>query len=204
MALIRHGETENSVKKLFQHDDCKLTDSAIAEARMISRAAKNWKYDLAISSTLKRSIDTTRLLLDKDDFLKTSLVNEFGEPKSIQGLQISSDLSYLDKVIKNFNNDPFFSIEDGESLGQFWQRINKFAYIMRNLSNANKIVVVSHAMFIRCFAKYCEVINPSRKMFTKARIMALGKLRASVFEISNGLWVLKRWNVDLNSLTELE
>ena len=63
LVLVRHGETEWNAKEVLQgHADIELSDNGRAQARALASVVGRWVIDLAVTSDLKRSKQTSALL----------------------------------------------------------------------------------------------------------------------------------------------
>jgi broad specificity phosphatase PhoE len=67
--IVRHGETEDNVKKVFRTSQTKLTDKGIKEAKEVGKKLSHVSIPKVISSSLPRAIHTSNIILDehKDD-----------------------------------------------------------------------------------------------------------------------------------------
>jgi 2,3-bisphosphoglycerate-dependent phosphoglycerate mutase len=68
LVLVRHGQSEWNLKNLFTGwRDVDLTDAGVAEARAAGRklAARNIRFDVAFTSSLKRAQRTLDLMLEE-------------------------------------------------------------------------------------------------------------------------------------------
>lgn len=63
--IVRHGETTwNALRKIQGATDIELNEKGIAYAKLTGEALAEVKFDLAISSPLKRAMDTARYVLN--------------------------------------------------------------------------------------------------------------------------------------------
>jgi probable phosphoglycerate mutase len=63
LVLVRHGETEWNAKEVLQGQaDIELSDNGRAQARALAAIVSNWTIDLAVTSDLKRTRQTSALL----------------------------------------------------------------------------------------------------------------------------------------------
>jgi len=62
--IVRHGETEENVKKIIQgHIQGNLTSLGIEQAKKVAERLKDEKIDTIFSSDLKRAVDTTNKII---------------------------------------------------------------------------------------------------------------------------------------------
>ncbi|MGE5632832.1 MAG: alpha-ribazole phosphatase [Caulobacteraceae bacterium] len=63
--LIRHGETELNVKGVYYGwTDCCLSERGLAQAEELSDILQDVRFDVVVSSNLKRAIDTAVIVSD--------------------------------------------------------------------------------------------------------------------------------------------
>ena len=80
LVLIRHGQSSFNQENLFTGwTDVELTETGIEEAYMAGDLLKNnsYKFDICFTSTLKRSIKTSFLILDKLNQLYIPIIRDF-------------------------------------------------------------------------------------------------------------------------------
>ena len=64
--VVRHGETEDNVKKVFRTSNTNLTDKGEKEAKEVGKKLAKVHIPLIISSSLPRAIHTSNLILDEN------------------------------------------------------------------------------------------------------------------------------------------
>ena len=80
IVLIRHGQSSFNQENLFTGwTDVDLTKIGIQEAEMAGETLKNnsYKFDICFTSTLKRSIKTSFIILDKLNQLHIPIIKDF-------------------------------------------------------------------------------------------------------------------------------
>ena len=80
LVLIRHGQISFNQENLFTPwNDVELTKIGIEEAITAGEILKNYSYnfDICFTSTLKRSIKTSFIILDKLDQLYIPIIKDF-------------------------------------------------------------------------------------------------------------------------------
>ena len=60
--LIRHGETEDNLKRIFSRDNTKLTDKGRAQILNSKKLLKNFEYEEVYYSPLTRAVESTEVL----------------------------------------------------------------------------------------------------------------------------------------------
>ena len=60
--LIRHGETEDNLKRIFSRDNTKLTDKGKSQILKSKKLLKNFGYEEVYYSPLTRAVESTEVL----------------------------------------------------------------------------------------------------------------------------------------------
>ncbi len=130
--IIRHGETDLNVKRVTQGWlDEPLNQNGIELARVTGRAMKDIRFDRCISSPLKRSFDTVKLVLEEsgnggveiqtDDRLKEY---SFGIN---EGKGLYSGILPEEEAEKFFSDAfNFVGFPEGESIKELCERTQSF------------------------------------------------------------------------------
>ena len=80
LVLIRHGESEWNKLNLFTGwMDVDLSEKGVEEAKLAGKTLKDegYDFDICYTSTLKRSIKTSFLILDKLNQLYIPIIRDF-------------------------------------------------------------------------------------------------------------------------------
>ena len=107
LVIIRHGQSSFNQENLFTGwTDVDLTKTGIKEANIAGEILKNnsYKFDICFTSTLKRSIKTSFIILDKLNQLYIPIIKDFHLNErhygAIQGLnKIETSLKYGQKLV---------------------------------------------------------------------------------------------------------
>ena len=107
LVLIRHGQSSFNQENLFTGwTDVELTETGIEEANIAGEILKNnsYKFDICFTSTLKRSIKTSFIILDKLNQLYLPIIKDFHLNErhygAIQGLnKKETSLKYGKKLV---------------------------------------------------------------------------------------------------------
>ena len=103
--FIRHGESTANIINLTGTDDAMLTENGIKQATDAGKAAKKeeLEFDVIISSSLPRALDTAKLVAHEIDYTKDPL-------------DIGFNVTYLIDVLNNVNDENIhFSFADANS-----------------------------------------------------------------------------------------
>lgn len=151
---IRHGHTSfNEEKRYAGSIDVPLNDNGIKSAIAASEKLAGYKFDIVITSTKKRAIQTAELLLNKKiSIIQTKLCNErnFGimEGKTWDEVQSLEPPVLLINVGNDLHT---VNPKGGEPFEDLWERAKKFRrYIFREYKGSN-ILIVSHGVFLQMF-----------------------------------------------------
>lgn len=156
--VIRHGETVwNTQGRLQGRTDIELNENGVRLARITGEALRDVPFDLAISSPLKRAVDTARLVLGTRELpIRTDArIQEigFGEWEGLccrgDGYNIPSD------EFSKFFKEPW-SYEPpagGESIAQICERTRDFyEELLRTEEYQDKtILIAAHGCSTRAF-----------------------------------------------------
>ena len=107
LVIIRHGQSSFNQENLFTDwTDVDLTKTGIKEANIAGEILKNnsYKFDICFTSTLKRSIKTSFIILDKLNQLYIPIIKDFHLNErhygAIQGLnKKETSLKYGKKLV---------------------------------------------------------------------------------------------------------
>lgn len=188
--LVRHGETELNVKKVYYgFTDCDLTEKGKDQARALRRGFETMVLDVVLESPLIRAKDTATLLLGEnpvprvtDDRLKEL---NFGawEGKSWQELQ--GDAVYEQWCVEWQTTCP----PDGESFLDLASRVRGFYEDLLKRADENVLIVAHHAVLQQLMACLLEADPASCWHY------AFSQGTYSLFEINGGFAVLKGHNL---------
>lgn len=153
---IRHAHTSYNAEKRYAGTiDIPLSEKGIQDTRDASLRLMKMgiKFDVVVTSVMKRSIETAHLLVgDSSRFIQSQLCNErdFGileghtweevqnlEPK-VLFIEVGNDLHSVNP-------------KGGEHFEDLWERAKKFRrFLIRNYQGMS-ILVVSHGTFLQMF-----------------------------------------------------
>lgn len=165
VTLIRHGKTYANEQKLYYgFSDIDLSNDGIDQLNMLKKQIKYEKANVFVTSGLKRTNQTLKILFGNVDYIEDESFKEmnFGdfELKSYENLKHNKD--YL-KWVENIEQN---EIPNGETKKQFENRvINGFDNLIKNcIKNGIKdIVVVCHSGVISVIMMY--LFNKENKNF---------------------------------------
>jgi len=151
---IRHAPTSyNAEKRYAGMIDVPLNEKGIREAREAAAKLAGVSFDVVITSTLKRSIETAHLLVSNGaQFVQCGLCNErnFGV---MEGLTWDEVQNLEPRVLFIAVGNDLHSVnpQGGEPFEVLWERATRFRrFIFREFRGSN-ILVVSHGVFMQMF-----------------------------------------------------
>lgn len=151
---IRHGHTAYNLEKRYSGTiDVPLSDAGIADCRQAAAHLAGQRFDVVVTSTMSRAIQTGRLLVGEAvPFVSTPLCNErlFGimeghtweeilafDPPVLM-IEVGGDLHTVDPK----GSEPFEDV---------WERAKAFRSFLFEHHSGRSILVVSHGVFLQMF-----------------------------------------------------
>lgn len=188
--LVRHGETELNVKKVYYGStDCALTDNGKAQAMSLRNIFETMSLNVVLESPLLRAKDTATLLLGENPVTRIcdNRLKElnFGawEGKSWQELQ--GDETYEKWCVDWQTTRP----PEGESFLDLSTRVRAFYEELIKREEETVLIVAHHAVLQQLMACLLEADSASCWHY------AFSQGTYTMFEISHGFAVLKGHNL---------
>jgi 2,3-bisphosphoglycerate-dependent phosphoglycerate mutase len=167
LTLIRHGQSTYNFENRFTGDvDVELTAFGIEEAKKAGIKLKNFKYDIAYTSTLKRAQESIRVILQiihqpKIQVVADKALNErrYG---NLQG-QNKSEIAnkYGTEQVEIWRRSYEVRPPEGESLADTYDRVVPYykKEIEPKLKLEQNVLVVAHGNSLRALVMYLEGIS---------------------------------------------
>lgn len=145
--LVRHGEVDDNLLRLYNLVDDSLNETGIRQADELKSKVENLNYDIIISSPLLRTIQTASLInAKKKKIMLDSRLRE-REPGSLSGKP-------LDSVDREDYWDYFSKNQYGaESVPSLFLRVYSFLDELRSKSY-NSVLIVAHSGVSKAFHGY--------------------------------------------------
>lgn len=143
--MIRHGETEDNVKKVFSRDSTSLTKAGIEDILRTKELLENYSYEKVYYSPLTRTVETLNHLgLEGIEEPRIREIN-FG---IFTGKTYKEILDIYPKETKLWTDDSNnYKIPQGESLLNVYNRVKEF---LEELCEQDKdVLLVVHDCVIR-------------------------------------------------------
>ena len=152
---IRHAHTSYNAEKRYSGSiDVPLNEKGEQDSRLAAERLADAKFDIVVTSTLKRSIETARILIGEKEtpiiHNKLCVERNFGvfEGKTWDEIQnMQPPVLFI-----NVGND-LHSVnpKNGEPFEEVWARAKKFRKFLFRKYPGNNILVVSHGVFLQMF-----------------------------------------------------
>lgn len=108
--IIRHGETEDNVKKVFRTSEARLTQKGIKEAEKLGEELSKIKIPQVISSPLDRAIQTSKIILEKQSTKGNTQIDEKFFSNIEESIKRRGD-KYIQNVFKEFKVNSFEKLQ---------------------------------------------------------------------------------------------
>ena len=143
--LIRHGETEQNVLKVWQgHTDTPLNKTGLRQAKLLASRLKDSNATV-YSSNLKRASETASFLSKKIELRETLREINLGD---FTGMPVGQTFSSNNEIFQSLQNNSY-QFPNGETVKEFKQRVkDELEYIFGNIENGSEAIVVTHGFFI--------------------------------------------------------
>jgi len=151
---LRHAHTQYNAERRYAGTiDVPLSEEGIRDAREASAKLAVVRFDVVVTSTLKRSIETARILAgDAAPVVQNRLCNErnFGVMEGLTWDEIQS-LQPPILLITVGNDLHTVNPKDGEPFEDVWERAKRFRRFLFKEYKGSNILVISHGVFLQMF-----------------------------------------------------
>ena len=151
---IRHTQTAYNVDRRYAGTiDVPLSEAGIRDAREAASKLAGVTFDVVVTSTLKRTIDTAHLLVDgKVPVVHSKLCDErnFGV---MEGLTWDEVQTLEPRVLFVEVGNDLHSVnpQGGEPFEEVWERAKRFRRVLFREHRGSSILVISHGVFLQMF-----------------------------------------------------
>ena len=143
--MIRHGETEDNIKRVYSRDDTCLTPKGIEQIENIKKEMKDLTFSRTYYSPLtrtKETIDHLRLEGIAEERIQEV---DFG---IFKGMDYKTILKEYPKETKKWTNDYMgYRIPEGESLEEVYKRLESFLEDL--IEKDENVLLITHEGIIR-------------------------------------------------------
>lgn len=166
LVLVRHTESEWNAKGLWTGlTDISLGESGREKARSLSKKLKDFHFDRAFTSVLKRSIETLAEIKTAlgEDFpvVEDKALNErdYGEFTGKNKWEVQKQLGEAE--FKKLRRAWDYPIPSGETLKDVYNRVVPYyqAQILSYLKSGKNVLIVAHGNSLRALVKYLESVS---------------------------------------------
>lgn len=198
LVIFRHGQSVwNLENKFTGWVDVELSPKGIEEAKAAGSKLKNFCFDYAYASALKRAQNTLQLALESAGHKPLSPIydkalNErmYGD---LQGLnKADTAAKYGDDQVKIWRRSYDIAPPNGESLKDTAARVIPYfeIEIVPKLKAGKNIVIAAHGNSLRALIMYLEKMTPEQILQFE-----IGTGEPRVYELDNNLNVLSVKNI---------
>lgn len=170
LVIFRHGQSQwNLENKFTGWVDVELSPKGIQEAREAGAKLRNYRFDFAYASALKRAQDTLRLSLESAGHppitpIYDKALNErmYGD---LQGLdKAETARKFGEEQVKIWRRSFDIAPPNGESLKDTADRVIPYfeAEIVPKLKAGKNIVVAAHGNSLRALIMHLEKMSPAQ------------------------------------------
>lgn len=194
LVLIRHGQSAWNEKGLWTGlTDIELNEKGHEEARNAAKKIPDIKFDVAYTSSLKRSQQTLDDILAKLDqspeIHKNDALNEkdYGIYTGKNKWEVKKEVG--DDEFLKIRRSWDYRIPQGESLKDVYDRAVPYykEHILKDLEAGKNVLVVAHNNSLRALVKYLEDVSDAE---IPERELATGE--AYVYQVDKNGDILKK------------
>lgn len=175
LVIVRHGQSQWNLENRFTGwVDVDLSPAGEAEAKKAGEKLKNYKFDEAFTSDLKRAQRTLGIILDEINQKKIPVENNFAlnERKygDLQGLNKDEcRKKFGDDQVKQWRRSFDVPPPNGESLKDTADRVLPYyhAKIEPELRKGKNILISAHGNSLRALMMYLEKLDKDEILQTE-------------------------------------
>lgn len=182
--MIRHGESEDNVSKVFSRDTTKLTEKGINQIKKTKELIRNYEFDKVYYSPLTRT-DETKLHLELEGIAEDRIREiNFG---IFTGYSFDEFTTIYPDESKLWVADPYtYLVPDGESIDMVYERVKDF---LEEISKQDEdVVLVTHEGIIRLV---CSWVFDDPKYFFRFKA---NNGSISIVSVDEGYKYIKKLN----------
>ena len=145
--IVRHGQTNYNVEGRYGgRIDVLLNEKGISQANELKKILKDIKFDVVISSPLRRAYQTAKIICDNDIITDKRIIER--DNGELEG-KLKSEIDEFPDF-----NDPNETRYNIENIVDFRNRIYDFFSEIKEKYRGKNILIVTHAgigIYARCF-----------------------------------------------------
>ena len=146
--LIRHGQTDCNLKRIYSSDDIDLNKNGIIQANQMRDKLNEIEYDVVICSPLQRAVHTANIINVKD---KNIIIDERLRERSSGNLKgCSYELTDREEYWNYYSDIQYGT---SESISSLFERVRDFLDDLKYKEYEN-VVIVAHNGISKAFYAY--------------------------------------------------
>jgi broad specificity phosphatase PhoE len=162
ISTLRHAHTQYNAERRYAGTiDIPLSEAGITDASQAAPKLAVFKFDMVITSTLTRSVQTAHILIgDSVPIIQNALCNErnFGVMEGLTWEEIQTlDPPVL--MITVANDLHTVNPKGGEPFEDVWDRAKRFRRLLFDAYKGARILVISHGVFLQMFHGLLRGLN---------------------------------------------
>lgn len=168
LVIVRHGQSAWNLENRFTGwVDVDITAKGEEEARNAGEKLKNYKFDLAYTSNLKRAQRTLQIILETTnqtnlEVIKNEALNErhYGDLQGANKAETAA--KYGEEQVHIWRRSFDIAPPNGESLKDTLARVLPYfeMEIVPKLKSGKNIIIAAHGNSLRALIMYLEKLNP--------------------------------------------
>lgn len=154
--LIRHGEVNHNLNKIYSNEDEDLNETGVRQAKELREKIKDIQYDVIISSPLLRAKHTADIINCKNRNIIIDERLKERDPGSLNGQS-------LEVTDRNEYWNYYATIQYGtsENIKEFLERVYKFLEELKE-KDYNSVIIVAHSGVSKGFNAYFNGIGNAK------------------------------------------
>ena len=156
--LIRHGQTDSNLNKIYSSEEIDINSNGIRQAKEVREVIKNISYDVMIVSPLLRAIHTANIINVKN---KDIIIDERLKERN-PGSLINKSYEVTDRQ-EYWNYYSNIKYGTSESIKNLFDRVRDFLDELKTKKYEN-VIIVAHNGVSKAFYAYFNGI-PEDGMF---------------------------------------
>lgn len=155
--LVRHGQTDSNIKKIYNYKCEDLNDTGIKQAKELREKINNLNFDIIYSSPLLRAKHTAEILNinNKKIIFEDKLIER--DPGSLEGQ--SMDITDREEYWNYYSNIRYGT---EENIPELFKRVKEFLDELKN-KEYNNVLIVAHSGISKAFYAYFNGIPEDGK-----------------------------------------
>lgn len=162
ISTLRHAHTQYNTERRYAGSiDIPLSDAGIRDAQLAAPKLAEIKFDMVITSRLKRAVQTAEILIGRSaPIVQNELCNErnFGVMEGLTWEDVQT-LQPPVLMITVGNDLHTVNPKGGEPFEDVWERAKKFRQLLFQAYAGANILVVSHGVFLQMFHGLLRGLN---------------------------------------------